>query len=78
MHDLAVEFVFDYMVILTDVTSFKLDLSQDEVINTAKDNILTYYKIDLFDLDDQIIDIIIHDKNYGYTPPSQKLGFVQQ
>ena len=65
----AVEFVFDYMVILTDVNPiWNEDLNEEAIIEMAISNIYTEYGIDINDL--RYNDIIIHLKNDTYYPPS--------
>lgn len=65
----AVEFVFDYMVILTDVNPiWSEDLNEEAIIEMAMSNIYTEYGIDINDL--RYNDIIIHLKNDTYYPPS--------
>jgi hypothetical protein len=65
----AVEFVFDYMVILTDVNPiWSEDLNEDSIIEMAMSNIYTEYGIDLTDI--RYNDIIVHLKNDTYYPPS--------
>lgn len=74
----SVEFVFDYMVILTDVdVVFDEDLTDEFVENMAMENLKTEYGIDVNSLNG-LQDIIIHDKNYGYTPPSERLDWAVQ
>jgi hypothetical protein len=69
--EFSVEFVFDYMVILTDVeVIYDEDLTDETVENMAMENLKTEYGIDVNSLNG-LQDIIIHDKNYGYVPPSQ-------
>ena len=65
----AVEFVFDYMVILTDVNPiWSEDLNEEAIIEMAMNNIYTEYGIDINDL--RYNDIIVHLKNDTYYPPS--------
>lgn len=65
----AVEFVFDYMVILTDVNPiWNEDLNEESIIEMAISNIYTEYGIDLTDI--RYNDIIVHLKNDTYYPPS--------
>lgn len=71
MRDFAVEFVFDFMVILTDVTMID-SLDEESIIEVAKDNLLNEYGIVIESLYPR--DVIIHDKNYGYIPPNQVIG----
>lgn len=67
--EFAVEFVFDYMVILTDVNPiWNEDLNEDSIIEMAMNNIYTEYGIDINDL--RYNDIIVHLKNDTYYPPS--------
>ncbi len=78
MYDFAVEFVFDYMVILTDVdVIFHKDINAEFIENKAKDNLKTEYGIDIDSLNG-LQDVIIHDKDYGYTPPSERLEWTVQ
>ena len=63
----AVEFVFDYMVILTDVNPiWNEDLNEEAIIEMAMSNIYTEYGIELPEPND----IIVHLKNDTYYPPS--------
>ncbi len=71
MRDFSVEFVFDFMVILTDVTMID-SLDEESIIETAKDNLLNEYGIVIEALYPR--DVIIHDKSYGYLPPDQTIG----
>lgn len=65
----TVEFVFDYMVILTDVSPvWTEDLTQEAIIQIARDNLITEYKIDPEVLYPQ--DVVVHCKDEGYLPPS--------
>lgn len=67
--EFAVEFVFDYMVILTDVNPiWNEDLNEDSIIEMAMSNIYTEYGIDLTNMRSN--DIIVHLKNDTYYPPS--------
>jgi hypothetical protein len=67
--EFAVEFVFDYMVILTDVNPiWNEDLNEEAIIEMAMSNIYTEYGIDLTDI--RYNDIIVHLKNDTYYPPS--------
>jgi hypothetical protein len=74
MYQFTVEFVFNYMVILVDVDMQSEDgISEEAVIHTARENLMLTYNIDPEALYPE--DVIIHDKNYGYIPPSQTLDF---
>lgn len=67
--EFTVEFVYDYMVILTDVNPiWNEDLNDEAIIEMAMNNIYTEYGIDLTDI--RYEDIIIHLKNDTYYPPS--------
>lgn len=71
-NEFSVEFVFDYMVILTDVeVIYDDDLTDEAVENLAIENLKIEYGIDV-NLLNGLQDVIIHDKNYGYTPPSER------
>jgi hypothetical protein len=72
----SVEFVFGYMVILTDVdVIFDEDLTDEFVENLAIENIKAEYGININSLHG-LQDVIIHDVNYGYTP--EKLDWAVQ
>ena len=74
--EFTVEFVYDYMVILTDVNPiWNEDLNDEAIIEMAMNNIYTEYGIDLTDIVYQ--DIIIHFKSpffYFYYSASKKLS----
>jgi hypothetical protein len=65
----AVEFVFDYMVILTDVNPiWTEDLTEEAIENMARDNLISEYGFDPFA--HHLQDIVVHLKNNTYYPPS--------
>ena len=65
----TVEFVFDYMVILTDAQPiWKEDLTEEAIMELARANLISEYSIDPEMLN--VRDIIIHPKDEGYLPPS--------
>lgn len=71
-YEFSVEFVFDYMVILTDVeVVYDEDLTEEAVEDLAKANLWVEYQIDIDKLNG-LQDVIVHDKNYGYYPPSER------
>lgn len=69
MHKYNVEFVFEQMVILvpveigavTDSRGNNLEIEDTDVINLAKDTLISYYKIDPEVL--YLIDVVVHDED---------------
>jgi hypothetical protein len=59
MYNYDVEFVFERMVIITNVEAKEPDVSEDDVINLAKDSLISYYKIDPEVL--YLQDVIVHE-----------------
>ena len=65
----SVEFVFDYMVILTDVEPiWTEDLTEEAIENMARDNIISEYGFNPFA--HHLQDIVVHCKDDGHLPPS--------
>jgi hypothetical protein len=65
----SVEFVFDYMVILTDVNPiWTEDLTDEAIENMARDNLISEYGFNPFD--HHLQDIFVHCKDDGHLPPS--------
>ena len=62
MYNFNVEFVFEHMVILTSVEVFKQGLDEEDIVNIAKDNLISYYKIDPEVL--YLQDVIVHEVQY--------------
>lgn len=59
MYNYNVEFVLEAMVILTSVSFDEPDLSDEFIIEQARQNILSYYKIDPEVL--YLQDVIVHE-----------------
>jgi len=59
LYNYNVEFVLEAMVILTSVSFDEPDLSDEFIIEQARQNILSYYKIDPEVLYPQ--DVIVHE-----------------
>ena len=59
MYNYNVEFVFERMVIITNVEVKEPDLSDEFIIEQARQNILSYYKIDPEVL--YLQDVIVHE-----------------
>ena len=59
MYNYDVEFVFERMVIITNVEVKEPDVSQDDVIDMAKDSLISYYKIDPEVL--HLQDVVVHE-----------------
>ena len=59
MYNYDVEFVFERMVIITNVEVKEPDLSEDDVINLAEETLKGYYKIDPSVL--YLQDVIVHE-----------------
>ena len=59
MYNYNVEFVLEAMVMITSVSFDEPDLSEDDVINLAKDSLISYYKIDPEVL--YLQDVIVHE-----------------
>ena len=62
MYEYNVEFVLEAMVIITSVSFNEPDLSDEFIIEEARQNILSYYKIDPEDL--YLQDVIVHEVQY--------------
>jgi hypothetical protein len=59
MYNYNVEFVLERMVIITSVELNEPDLSDEFIIEQARQNLLTYYKIDPEVL--YLQDVIVHE-----------------
>jgi hypothetical protein len=59
MYNYNVEFVLERMVIITSVELNEPDLSDEFIIEQARQNLLTYYKIDPETL--YLQDVIVHE-----------------
>ncbi len=59
MYEYNVEFVLERMVIITSVELNEPDLSDEFIIEQARQNLLTYYKIDPEVL--YLQDVIVHE-----------------
>ena len=59
MYNYNVEFVLEAMVMITNVSFDEPDLSDDFIIQEARNNIMSYYKIDPEVL--HLQDVIIHE-----------------
>jgi hypothetical protein len=59
LYNYNVEFVLEAMVILTSVSFDEPDLSDEFIIEQARQNILSYYKIDPEVL--YLQDVIVHE-----------------
>ena len=59
MYNYNVEFVLEAMVILTSVSFDEPDLSDEFIIEQARQNIISYYKIDPEVL--YLQDVIVHE-----------------
>jgi len=59
MYEYNVEFVLERMVIITSVELNEPDLSDEFIIEQARQNILSYYKIDPEVL--HLQDVIVHE-----------------
>jgi hypothetical protein len=59
MYDYNVEFVLEAMVMITSVSFDTPDLSDEFIIEQARQNILSYYKIDPEVL--HLQDVIVHE-----------------
>jgi hypothetical protein len=59
MYNYNVEFVLEAMVIITSVSFDEPDLSDEFIIEQARQNILSYYKIDPEVL--YLQDVIVHE-----------------
>ena len=62
MYNYNVEFVLERMVIITSVELNDPDLSDEFIIEQARQNLLTYYKIDPEVL--YLQDVIVHEAQY--------------
>lgn len=61
MYEYNVEFVLEAMVIITSVSFDTPDLSDEFIIEEARQNLLTNYKIDPEVL--YLQDVIVHERN---------------
>ena len=61
MYEYNVEFVLEAMVIITNVSFDEPDLSDEFIIEEARQNLLTNYKIDPEVL--YLQDVIVHERN---------------
>jgi hypothetical protein len=61
MYNYNVEFVLEAMVIITHVSFDEPDLSDEFIIEEARQNIMSYYKIDPEVL--HLQDVIVHQEN---------------
>lgn len=61
MYNYNVEFVLEAMVIITHVSFDEPDLSDEFIIEEARQNLLTNYKIDPETL--YLQDVIVHEEN---------------
>ena len=62
LYNYNVEFVLEAMVILTSVSFDEPDLSDEFIIEEARQNILSYYKIDPEVM--YLQDVIVHEVQY--------------
>ena len=62
MYNYNVEFVLEAMVMITSVSFDEPDLSDEFIIEQARQNILSYYKIDPEVL--YLQDVIVHEVQY--------------
>ena len=62
MYNYNVEFVLEAMVIITSVSFDTPDLSDEFIIEEARQNILSYYKIDPEVM--YLQDVIVHEVQY--------------
>ncbi len=63
MYNYNVEFVLEAMVIITNVSFYEPDLSDEFIIEQARQNIMSYYKIDPEVL--YLQDVIVHEVEYA-------------
>ena len=61
MYNYNVEFVLEAMVMITSVSFDEPDLPDDFIIQEARNNIMSYYKIDPEVL--HLQDVIVHERN---------------
>ena len=61
MYEYNVEFVLEAMVMITSVSFDEPDLPDDFIIQEARNNIMSYYKIDPEVL--HLQDVIVHERN---------------
>lgn len=62
MYNYTVEFVLEAMVMITNVSFDEPDLSDEFIIEQARQNIMSYYKIDPEVL--YLQDVIVHEVQY--------------
>lgn len=62
MYNYNVEFVLEAMVMITSVSFDEPDLSDEFIIEQARQNILSYYKIDPEVM--YLQDVIVHEVQY--------------
>jgi hypothetical protein len=61
MYEYNVEFVLEAMVIITSVSFDESGLSDEFIIEEARQNIISYYKIDPEVL--HLQDVVVHERN---------------
>ena len=61
MYEYNVEFVLEAMVIITSVSFDEPDLSDEFIIEEARQHLISYYKIDPEVL--YLQDVIVHERN---------------
>ena len=61
MYEYTVEFVLEAMVIITNVSFDESGLSDEFIIEEARQNIISYYKIDPEVL--HLQDVVVHERN---------------
>ena len=61
MYEYTVEFVLEAMVIITSVSFDESGLSDEFIIEEARQNIISYYKIDPEVL--HLQDVVVHERN---------------
>ena len=61
MYEYNVEFVLEAMVIITNVSFDEPDLSDEFIIEEARQHLISYYKIDPEVL--HLQDVIVHERN---------------
>ena len=61
MYEYTVEFVLEAMVIITSVSFDEPDLSDEFIIEEARQHLISYYKIDPEVL--YLQDVVVHERN---------------
>ena len=61
MYEYNVEFVLEAMVIITSVSFDEPDLSDEFIIEEARQHLISYYKIDPEVL--HLQDVVVHERN---------------